>query len=138
MKKTNKKVETKIEVSPTPMPKAEKLELKTPQRMKVAIPESLMSNQKEDLSQLPSEPSGRLEKFLENSGQNDFTFPTYNMKTFIEECKEWGSSIQVSKWANETGLELIVVNKNGAFQHLSIAKEEAELMIKMINKMMTL
>ena len=107
---------------PTPTPEKKKVNLKDPQGVKVSVPNNMVINKREDYSNLSIE-----------DDSDDFLL--YNMKTYIKECSEWGSNIQVSKWANETGFEIIHQNKNGAFQHLSIAKEEAQLLIKMINKM---
>lgn len=120
-----KKKPTQTEIIPTPIPEIKKIELKDPQKIKVTLPDNLMRNAKEDLSNSSIE--------IGDNESSDFVL--YNMKTYIKECSEWGSNIQISQWANETGFEIIHQNKNGAFQHLSIAKEEATLLIKMINKM---
>ncbi|HOG38303.1 MAG TPA: hypothetical protein PLD95_02410 [bacterium] len=119
---TRKKKPTVTQVIPTPTPEKKKVNLKDPQGMKVSVPDNMVINKREDYTNLSIE-----------DDSDDFLL--YNMKTYIKECSEWGSNIQVSKWANETGFEIIHQNKNGAFQHLSIAKEEAQLLIKMINKM---
>jgi len=58
----------------------------------------------------------------------------YPMKCCIETCPEWGSAVQVTKWFNETGYEIIINNK-GAFQHLSITNEELDLVFKMKEKL---
>ena len=122
-----KKKPTQTEIIPTPIPEMKKIELKDPQKIKVTLPDNLISNKKEDFSNLS----------IEDGVDGSSNFTLYNMKTYIEECTEWGSVIQVSKWANETGFEIIHQNKNGAFQHLSIAKEEVSLLMKMINKIIS-
>jgi len=57
---------------------------------------------------------------------------TYQVKCCSEKSEKWGTTIQVTKWINETGYEIIVCNSNGAFQHLSITQEEMDLINKMI------
>lgn len=59
----------------------------------------------------------------------------YQVHTSIEEAKVWGTLVQVTPWVNGTGYEVILCNKNGAFQHMSITKEEIELVNEMIKRL---
>lgn len=59
----------------------------------------------------------------------------YQSNCCIEECKEWGTTVQLTKWVNETGYEIILCNKSGGFQHLSITKEELSLVTKMAKRL---
>ena len=66
--------------------------------------------------------------------QDNADLNIYTTTCCIEECTEWGTSVQVTKWVNGTGYEIILCNK-GTFQHLSITKEEMLLVNQMIKKL---
>lgn len=100
-----------------------------PQKIKVELPDTLISDKKQDLSGLYEE-TPELPK-----PPKEPEFNLYYLKTHLEECEKWKSNVQVSKWANKTGYDISHCSQNGAFQHLSLANEEMDLIIKMVEKL---
>lgn len=59
----------------------------------------------------------------------------HQSRSIIENCEKWNTVIQVTEWINKTGFEIIQCNNNGGFQHMSITKEEANIINAAIIKL---
>lgn len=59
----------------------------------------------------------------------------YSVNTIVEDEPVWGTAIQLTPWVNGTGYEIILCNKNGAFQHLSLTKEDVNLINRMVRRL---
>lgn len=59
----------------------------------------------------------------------------FQVDTIIKDCEAWGTTVQVTRWANKTGYDITLCGKSGSFQHLSITKEEAVIVNNAINRL---
>lgn len=80
-------------------------------------------------------PENRNNHQPQQQAQPSAELKVYSVNTIIEEEPLWGTTIQVTPWVNGTGYEIILCNKNGAFQHLSLTKEDADLINRMVKRL---
>lgn len=94
---------------------------KIPERIKVVeTPKVLQDGEYENATELKDVP------ILNN---------IFSVRTIVEDCDKWGTTIQITEWANKTGYDITQCGSQGSFQHMSITKEEADIISEIINKM---
>jgi hypothetical protein len=59
----------------------------------------------------------------------------FQVNAIIKDCETWGTIVQITQWANKTGYDITLCGKSGSFQHISITKEEAIIVIDAINQL---
>ncbi len=55
------------------------------------------------------------------------------VRSVVKDCIKWGTTIQITEWANKTGFDITQCGSQGSFQHMSITKEELDIIINAIN-----
>ncbi len=91
---------------------------KTPNRIKVSETPKILE-------------TGEYENVVELDASSDEVF----VKTIVKDCVNWGTTIQITEWGNKTGYDITQCGSHGSFQHMSITKEEADIIVNMLNKM---
>lgn len=59
----------------------------------------------------------------------------YQINVIIRACEKYGTTIQVAEWANKTGFDITLCGQSGSFQHLSITREEMQIVIDATNQL---
>jgi hypothetical protein len=75
--------------------------------------------------------TGEYESVMELDASSNELF----VKTIVEDCVNWGSTIQITEWGNKSGYDITQCGSHGSFQHMSITKEEADIIINILNRM---
>lgn len=67
--------------------------------------------------------------------KDDLELKVDKVNAILEECKVWGSLVQVTDWINGEGYDITITSKRGCMQHLSVTWSEFDIIKKAIKKL---